>query len=93
MEPDDKEATVTQAEHRIKLAVQRDAGERWRNRMDKEKTITTNTIEALRSDVVRLSAKLSEEVVYMKSRHHGSAACTVASPRVVAAARGTLHPV
>ena len=52
MEPDDREAVVTQAEHRIKLAVQRDADERWRNCMDKEDRITTNTIEALRSDVV-----------------------------------------
>ena len=78
MEPDDKEAVVTQAEHRIKLAVQRDADERWRHRMDKEDRIPTNTIEALRSDVVRLSAQLSEEVVCLRSRHHGRAASTVA---------------
>ena len=36
VEPDDKEAIVTKAEHRIKLAVQREADERWRNRMDRE---------------------------------------------------------
>ena len=46
--------------------------------MDKEDRITTNTIDALRSDVVRPSAKLSQEVVCMRSRHHGSAASTVA---------------
>ena len=78
VEPTGKEATVTQAEHWIKMAVQRDADERRRDRMDKEDRISTNTIDALRSDVVRLSAKLSEEVVCMKSRHHGSAASTVA---------------
>ena len=48
MQPDDKEAVVTQAEHRIKLAAQRDADERWRNRTDKEDRITTNTIVVLR---------------------------------------------
>ena len=93
MEPDDKEAAVTQAEHRIKLAVQRDADERWRNRMDKENRITTNTIEALRSEVTRLSAQLSEEVVCMRSRQHGSAASTVAASTEVASAWGTLQPV
>ena len=74
---DDKEAEVTQAEHRIKLAVQRDADERLGNRMDKEDRITASTFEVLRSEVTRLSAKLSEEVVCMKSRYHGSAASTV----------------
>ena len=57
VQPDDKKTTITQAEHRIKIAVQRDADERWKNRMDKEGKITTNTIEALRSDLKRLSAK------------------------------------
>ena len=92
VQPDNKEAVFTQAEHRIKMAVQRDADERWRNHMDKEDKITTNTIEVLRSDVVTLWAKLSEEVVCMESRHHGSAASTVA-PREAAGARWTLQPV
>ena len=46
VEPDDKEAAVT----RIKLAVQRDADERWRNRMDKEDRMTTNTVEAFQCE-------------------------------------------
>ena len=77
MEPDDNEAVIIQAEHRIKMAVQRDADERWKNRMNEENRITTNTIEALRSDMNRLSAKMAEEVVCMTSRHHRSAASTV----------------
>ena len=62
----------------MKLAVQRDVDERWRNRKDKEDRITANTIEPLPSDVTRPSKKLSEEVFCLKSRHHGSAARTVA---------------
>ena len=77
MQPDDKEAVITQAEHRIKIAVQRDADERWKNRMAIEDKITTNTVEVLRSDLNGMSAKMAEEVVCMKSSHHGSAAITV----------------
>ena len=51
MQPDDKEAVITEAEHRIKMAVQKDADEKWKNRMDKEDKITANTIEPLRSDM------------------------------------------
>ena len=50
-----------------------------KSRMDREDKVTTNYIEALRSDIVRVSAKMAEEVVCMKSRHHGSAASTVAA--------------
>ena len=58
-------------------AVQKDADERWRNRMDKEDRITLNTVETFRFDVTRISAKQSEEVICMKSiyqeerRQHG----------------------
>ena len=62
-QPDDGEAVITLAQHRIKMAVQRDADERWKNRMAKEDKITTNTIEALHSDLNRMSAKNVEEVV------------------------------
>ena len=55
------------------MAVQREADERWKNRMANEDKITTNTIEVLRSQVKRKSEKLAEEVVYMKNRHQGSA--------------------
>ena len=48
VQPDDKEAVITQAEHRIKVAVQRDAEERWKNRVANEDRITTHTIEVLR---------------------------------------------
>ena len=34
VQPDDKEAVITQAEHRIKMSVQRDADERWERRLD-----------------------------------------------------------
>ena len=63
MQPDDKEAVITRAEHRIKMAVQRDADERWKNRMANEDKITMNTIEVLRTEVNRISAKMAEEVV------------------------------
>ena len=42
--------------------------------MEREDKITENNIETPRSDVVRLRAKLTEEVVCMKNRHQGSAA-------------------
>ena len=35
-----------------------------------EYKISTNTIEALRSNTIRISATVAEEVVCMKSRHH-----------------------
>ena len=31
VQPDDKEVVITRAEHRIMLAVQKDADERWRS--------------------------------------------------------------
>ena len=65
VEPDDREAAFSQAEDRIWVVVQKD-----------EDKNTTNNIETLRSDVVKLSA---EEVVCMKKRHQGSAASTVAA--------------
>ena len=58
VQPDDKEAVFTQAEHRIKMAVQRDADERWKKRMANEDKVTTNTIAVLRSEVNRVSAKM-----------------------------------
>ena len=58
VQPDDKEVVITRAEHRIMLAVQKDAAERWRSRMD-------NTVETLRTDLNRLSAKMAEEVVFV----------------------------
>ena len=79
MEPDDREVVVSQAEHRIRVAVQEDVDEKWRSRMESEDNITENNIETPRSGVVRLSAKLTEEVVCMKSRHQRSAASTVAA--------------
>ena len=41
----DKEAVITQAEHRM-MAVQRDADERWKNRTANEDKITNNTIHS-----------------------------------------------
>ena len=81
VQADDKEAVITQAEHRIEMALQRDAEERWKNRMANEDKITTNTIEVLRSDLKRISAEMAEEVVCMQSSHHGSAATTVSGSR------------
>ena len=77
VQPDDKEAAITQAEHRIRMAVQRDADKRWKNRMAYEDKITTNATEVLRSDLNKMSAKIPEKVVYMKNRHQGSAASMV----------------
>ena len=57
VEPDDKEAVVTQSEHRVRMAIQRDADEKWKTRMDREDKNSANHIEAVHSDVVRLSAK------------------------------------
>ena len=77
MQPDDQEAAITQAEHRIRMAVQRDADERWKNRMADEDLITTSAIEVLRSDLNEMSAKIPEKVVCVRSRHQGSAVSTV----------------
>ena len=60
---DDKEAAVTQAEFRIRVAVLKDAEERWKTRVENE--------------VTEMSAKMAEEVVCVKNRHQGSAASTV----------------
>ena len=51
VQPDDNEAAITQAEHRIRMAVQRGADDRWKNRMANEDKITTNAMEVLRSDL------------------------------------------
>ena len=40
-----------------KMAEQRDADERWTNRMANEDKITTNAVEVLRSDLNKMSAK------------------------------------
>ena len=56
MEPGDREVAVTQAEHRIRMVVLKDADETWKSHKEREEG-TSNNIEALRSDVVRLSAK------------------------------------
>ena len=69
-----KEAVITQAEHRIKVAVQIGADGRWKHRMANEDKITTNTIEVLWSVANRMTAKMAEEVFCVKSRHQGSAA-------------------
>ena len=57
----------------------RDADERWKNRMANENKITANTIEALRSDLDGVSAKMAGEVVCLKNSQHGSAASTLES--------------
>ena len=38
VQPDDKEGAITQAQHRIRMAVHRDADERWKTRMANERT-------------------------------------------------------
>ena len=48
VQPADKEAAITQAEHHIRMAVQRDADERWKIRMANEDKIATNAVPALR---------------------------------------------
>ena len=60
----------------LRRAVEKDEDERWKNRMANDK-ITTNAIETLRSDLIRMSAKMADEVVSLKSRNQGSAASTV----------------
>ena len=47
------------------LAVQKDADERWRSRMDTEDSVNRNTVETLRTDLNRLGAKMAEEVVFV----------------------------
>ena len=68
------QATIILAEHRIRQSVQHEIEKLWKDRM-KEDKITTNKFETLHSQVVRLS----EEVVCMKNRHHGSAVSAVAA--------------
>ena len=51
--PEDKEAAITQAEFRIRMAVQKDVEERWKTRMENKDKITTHAIEAFRSDVTK----------------------------------------
>ena len=77
MHPDDKEAAITQAEFRVQVAVQKDVEERWKIRMENEGKITTNAIDLLRSDLKKMSSKMTEEVVCLKGRHQDSAASTV----------------
>ena len=45
--------------------------------MENEDKSTANATEVLRSDLNKMSAKMAEEVVCIKSRHQGSAASTV----------------
>ena len=75
VEPDSTEATTTLAEHRIRASVQHEMEKNWKDRMEKEDKITTNKVETLHSQIVRLS----EEAVCMKNTHHESAASTVAA--------------
>ena len=75
VEPDSKETTITLAGHRMRQSAQHEMEKTWKDRMEEEDKITTNKVETLHSQVVRLS----EEVVCMKNRHHGSAASTVAA--------------
>ena len=42
--------------------------------MANEDKITSNAIETLRSDFNKISVQMADEVVYLKSRHQGSAA-------------------
>ena len=63
VEPDSKEATTTVAEHRIRTSVQTEVEKVWKDSMEEENKITTNTVETLHSQV----ARLSEEVVDMKA--------------------------
>ena len=61
--PDDKEAAVTPAEFRSRVAVQKDVEERWKTRMENEDKIITKAIEVLPSDLNKMSAKMAEDVV------------------------------
>ena len=61
VQPDDKEAVITQGNTVLRWrGAKREADERWKKRMANEDKITTNTIEVLRSDMNRLSAKMVE---------------------------------
>ena len=68
---------ICNAGFRIRRAVQQDEDARWKKGMANEGKITTNTIETLRSDFNKKSAKMVDEVVSLKNRHQGSAASTV----------------
>ena len=74
---EDKEAVICNAEFRIRRAVQQDEDDRRKKRMANEGKITSNAIETLRSDFNKMSAKMADEVVYLKNFHQGSAASTV----------------
>ena len=69
MHPDNKDAAINQAEFRIQVEVQKDVQERWKTRMENEGKITATAVEALRSEVTKMSTKMAEEVVCMKNRH------------------------
>ena len=86
VKPDDEEVTVTQAEHRIRMMVQKEVEEIWRGRMEWEDKIHTNNVETLLSEL----ARLSEEVVCLKSR---SRASTMAASTGSGGARATSQPV
>ena len=58
-------------------SVQKDVEERWKTRIEHEDKITMNAVEALRSEMTEVSAKMAEEVVCMKNRHQGITASTV----------------
>ena len=55
--PDTEEAAITQAEFRIRVAVQKDVEERWKTRVENEDHFTTNAIETLRSEVAKKAQK------------------------------------
>ena len=77
LNPDDKEAVICNAEFRIRRAVQQNEDDRRKKCMANEDKITSNAIETLRSDFNKMSAKMANEVVYLKNRHQGSVASTV----------------
>ena len=87
-----KEAVICNAEFRIRRAVQQDEDEQWKKRMANEDKITTNAIETLRSDFNKKSAKMADEVVCLKSRHHGRSLVLLGVEVVVATLRpGLCH--
>ena len=64
LERGSKGGTLTAAEHRIRHSVRSEKEKIWKDRMEKEDKITTNSVETLKSQVLRLN----EEVVCMKNR-------------------------
>ena len=67
LNPDDKEAVICNAEFRIRRAVKQDEDDRRKKRLPNEDKITSNAIATLRSDFNKMSAKMGNEVVYLKT--------------------------